>query len=54
MPYYKVFAMDRRLLRLATSQEPDLLIAEAATSCRVSAERCRDVEIGDEDLCGWP
>jgi hypothetical protein len=39
--------------RVITKQEPDLLIAEDATSCRVSAERYRDVEVGDEELCGW-
>jgi hypothetical protein len=39
--------------RVITKQEPDLLIAEDATSCRVSAERYRDVEIGEEELRGW-
>jgi hypothetical protein len=39
--------------RVITKQEPDLLIAEDATSCRVSEARYREVEVGDEELCGW-
>ena len=39
--------------RVMAKQEPDLLVAEDATSCRVSAERFRAVEVGNDELCGW-
>lgn len=39
--------------RVIAKQEPDLLLAEDGTSCRVSAERYRDVEVGTDQLCGW-
>jgi hypothetical protein len=42
-----------RRKRVVTKQEPDLLLAEDATSCRVSEARYREVEVGDEELCGW-
>lgn len=39
--------------RVVTKQEPDLLLAEDGTSCRVSQERYREVEVGTDQLCGW-
>jgi hypothetical protein len=39
--------------RVTAKQEPDLLLAEDGTSCRVSAERYREVEVGTDQLCGW-
>ena len=39
--------------RVTTKQEPDLLIAEDGTSCRVSRDRYQEVEVGSEQLCGW-
>jgi hypothetical protein len=49
-------AMPKRGLmrkRVMAKQEPDVLLAEDGTSCRVSAERYRDVEVGSDELCGW-
>ena len=49
-------SMPRRGLmrkRVMAKQEPDLLLAEDGTSCRVSAERYRDVEVGNDEICGW-
>ena len=39
--------------RVVTKQEPDLLLAEDGTSCRVGKDRYREVEIGTDQLCGW-
>ncbi len=39
--------------RVVAKQEPDLLVAEDGTSCRVGAERYRDVQVGSDELCGW-
>jgi hypothetical protein len=39
--------------RVTAKQEPDRLIAEDGTACRVSAERFRAVEVGNDELCNW-
>ena len=39
--------------RVTTKQEPDLLIAEDGTSCRVSRDRYKEVEVGTDQLCSW-
>jgi len=39
--------------RVVSKQEPDTLVAEDGTTCRVSADRYRDVEIGRDELCTW-
>jgi hypothetical protein len=39
--------------RVTAKQEPDLLVAEDGTSCRVSPERFRAVEVGNDELCEW-
>lgn len=39
--------------RVATKQEPHTLVAEDGTSCLVSADRFRDVSVGDAELCVW-
>jgi hypothetical protein len=39
--------------RVVTKQEPDLLLAEDGTSCRVSKDRFREAEVGTDELCGW-
>src|SRR5688500_5365239 len=39
--------------RVVTKQEPNLLLAEDGTSCRVSKDRYREVEVSTDQLCGW-
>ena len=39
--------------RVTTKREPDTLVAEDGTTCRVSRDRFRDVEIGRDELCNW-
>jgi hypothetical protein len=39
--------------RVVSKQKPDTLVAEDGTTCRVSPERYRDVEIGRDELCTW-
>lgn len=39
--------------RVTAKQDPNLLIAEDRTSCPVTAERYRDVDVGDHELCAW-
>jgi hypothetical protein len=39
--------------RVVAKQEPDLLLAEDGTSCRVKKDRYREVEVGTDQLCGW-
>ena len=39
--------------RVSAKQEPDMLVAEDGTSCRVGKDRYREVEVGTDQLCGW-
>ena len=39
--------------RVIAKEQPDLLLADDGTSCRVNADRYRDVEVGTDQLCGW-
>ena len=39
--------------RVTGKQAPNLLLAHDGTSCAVTAERYRDVEVGDHEVCVW-
>ena len=39
--------------RVAGKQDPNLLLAEDGTSCAVTANRYRDVAVGDHVVCVW-
>ena len=39
--------------RVASKQEPYTLLAEDRTTCQVSADRFRDVKVGDTEVCLW-
>ena len=39
--------------RVASKQEPYTLVAEDGTTCQVSADRFRDVKVGDAEVCLW-
>jgi hypothetical protein len=39
--------------RVMGKQEPNILLASDGTSCTVTAERYRDVQLGKYELCAW-
>jgi len=39
--------------RVTGKQEPNLLLADDGTSCAVTADRYRDVQIGKYAVCAW-
>jgi hypothetical protein len=39
--------------KVVTKREPDTLIAEDGTICRVSAERYRETRVGAAAYCNW-
>ena len=39
--------------RVAAKEEPNLLLAHDGTSCPVTAERYRDVAVGEHVVCVW-
>ena len=39
--------------RVAAKQDPNVLLAEDGTSCPVTADRYRDVSVGDHVVCMW-
>jgi hypothetical protein len=39
--------------RVTGKQAPNLLLAHDGTSCAVTEERYRDVEVGDHEVCPW-
>lgn len=39
--------------RVTGKQAPNLLLAHDGTSCAVTAERYREVEVGDHEVCVW-
>jgi hypothetical protein len=48
-------APQRGLLRkrVTAKQEPNLLLAADGTSCAVTAERYREINVGDHEGCVW-
>ena len=39
--------------RVTAKQEPNLLVAADGTSCPVTAERYREINVGDHEGCVW-
>ena len=39
--------------RVLTKQEPETLIAQDGTICRVTSDRFRDTQVGRDTVCDW-
>ncbi len=39
--------------RVTGKQEPNILLAEDGTSCPVTADRFRKVQLGKHEVCAW-